>query len=101
MMASVAAIHFAAASILSRRIVASDIIRRVASGDTSLLNPQFIVFLLIGSVLCVTIQILNCLGIGFERAFTGYFVGLLWYVACSALFFVRLLMAGFSGHGTE
>jgi hypothetical protein len=90
----VTTVHFIAAAALSRRILGADILRRVSRGDSSVLNPQFVLFLLFGSVLSVTVQSLNILGVVFGRSFTAYFIGLLWYLVASALFFVRLVMAG-------
>ena len=75
--------------------VATALALRSLGGDRSDLSAHFTRFVLFGSVLSVVIQALNCFGVLFERAFTAYFIGLLWLVSASAIFFIRLVMSGF------
>jgi hypothetical protein len=76
--------------------VATWFIYRALRGAGSL-SRVVIGILSIGTLFAIGAQALNSFGVMFHRSFTGYFIGLLWYVSASAMFFIRLLMAGFGG----
>ena len=80
-------LHYVVASVLSYRAL---------SGFGSL-SRITVGILIVGTVLTVGAQVLNSVGVLFQRTFTGYFIGLLWYVLASGMFFIRLVMAGFGG----
>jgi hypothetical protein len=54
--------------------------------------PAFNTFILSAQAVATLIQILNALGVLFERSFTGYFIGLAWLLLFAAILFVRVFV---------
>ena len=97
-MAMTMLIHFAVASRLIWKTIGGDAFRGVIRGEAQVLSPGFVGLLFWGTLLAIVVQVLNCLGIVFDRGILAYLVGLLWYVVVAALFFIRLVVSGIRGN---
>ena len=78
---------------------ATFLILRAVGGTSSMrdpvptMNPTMARAIGFFTLAAVIVQILNAAGVGYHRNFTAYYLGLLWYVAASGLFFARLVAA--------
>ena len=54
-------------------------------------SPRFRVFMLVGFVLVMLVQLMNIAGVVFPRSFTAYFIGLAWLLVISAIMFARII----------
>jgi hypothetical protein len=62
--------------------------------DRGTFNPYLVVLVIGGSFVATVLLVLNILGVGFHRSFTGYLIGLSWLVAQAAIYFARLVYLG-------
>jgi hypothetical protein len=57
-------------------------------------NPYLTTLVVGGSFAAAAVLLLNVIGVGFYRGFTGYLIGLIWVVVMAATFFARLVYLG-------
>lgn len=81
--------------LVAQTIVSGSRIRSYSAQDPALHSPRWAFAFLVLTSFAVMVLLANAFGVIFERAFSAYFIGLLWLLAASALTFTRLLGIAF------
>ena len=84
-----------ASFLMAQAVLSGTRIRAYAAQDPALHSRRWAHAFILLTLTAVSVLFLNGIGAGFNRSFSGYFIGLLWLLVAAGLTFTRLLGIAF------